>query len=144
MFTPRARVFGLPNSVLGQLFYLALLAGAPLGLLDWPALFMLYLGASLLTVVLAVYLSYSLLFITRVPCVLCFTTHANQHGHLSAADTADAGVAGWAPLPSIRRRSARIRPYSAQRFHTRLAISVRCTAFKPKYRKAAPNPPTTT
>ena len=75
VFTPRARVFGLPNSVLGQLFYLALLAGAPLGLLDWPAPFVLYLGASLVTVALAVYLSYSLLFITRVPCVLCFTTH---------------------------------------------------------------------
>ena len=75
VFTPRARVFGLPNSVLGQLFYVALLAGLPLGLLDQPALFILYLGASLATVALAVYLSYSLLFITRVPCVLCFTTH---------------------------------------------------------------------
>lgn len=75
VFTPRARVFGLPNSVLGQLFYLALLAGAPLGLLGQPALFLLYLGGSLLTVVLAVYLTYSLLFITRVPCVLCFTSH---------------------------------------------------------------------
>ena len=76
VFTPRARVFGLPNSVLGQAFYLALLAGLPLGLLDRPALAALYLGASLLTVGLAVYLSYSLLFITRVPCVLCFTSHA--------------------------------------------------------------------
>ena len=75
VFTPRARVFGLPNSVLGQAFYLALLAGTPLGLLDRPELFVLYLGASLLTVGLAVFLSYSLLFITRVPCVLCFTSH---------------------------------------------------------------------
>ena len=75
VFTPRARVFGLPNSVLGQAFYLALLAGLPLGLLDRPPLAALYLGASLLTVGLAVYLSYSLLFITRVPCVLCFTSH---------------------------------------------------------------------
>ncbi len=75
VFTPRARVFGLPNSVLGQLFYLALLAGLPLGLLDRPALFLLYLGASLATVALAVFLTYSLLFITRVPCVLCFTSH---------------------------------------------------------------------
>ena len=41
----------------------------------WPLLFTLYLGASLLTVALAVYLSYSLLFVTRVPCVLCFTSH---------------------------------------------------------------------
>ena len=75
VFTPRARVFGLPNSVLGQLFYVALLAGLPLGLFDQPALLMLYLGASLATVALAVFLTYSLLFITRVPCVLCFTTH---------------------------------------------------------------------
>ena len=75
VFTPRARVLGLPNSVLGQAFYLALLVGTPLGLLDRPALFALYLGASLLTVGLAVFLSYSLLFITRVPCVLCFTSH---------------------------------------------------------------------
>ena len=75
VFTPRARVFGLPNSVLGQAFYLALLAGTPLGLLDRPAPFALYLGASLLTVGLAVFLTYSLLFITRVPCVLCFTSH---------------------------------------------------------------------
>lgn len=75
VFTPRARVFGLPNSVLGQAFYLALLVGTPLGLLDGPQLFRFYLGASLLTVALAVYLSYSLLFITRVPCVLCFTSH---------------------------------------------------------------------
>lgn len=75
VFTPRARVFGLPNSVLGQAFYLALLVGLPLGLLDWPTLSLLYLAASLVTVALAAYLSYSLLFITRVPCVLCFTSH---------------------------------------------------------------------
>ena len=76
VFTPRARVFGLPNSVLGQVFYLALLVGIPLGWPGQPPLSLLYLGASLLTVALAVYLSYSLLFITRVPCVLCFTSHA--------------------------------------------------------------------
>ena len=75
VFTPRARVFGLPNSLLGQIFYAALLIGTPLGLLDQPGLFRLYLAASLVTVGLAVYLSYSLLFITRVPCKLCFTSH---------------------------------------------------------------------
>jgi len=75
VFTPRARVFGVPNSVLGQLFYLALLVGLPLGLLEQQWMFALYFGASLVTVALAVYLTYSLLFITRVPCVLCFTSH---------------------------------------------------------------------
>ena len=50
VFTPRARVFGLPNSLLGQVFYLALVAGVPLGFLEIPMLFRLYLGASLVTV----------------------------------------------------------------------------------------------
>ena len=75
VFTPRARFFGLPNSVLGQIFYLALLAGVPFGVLGSPFLFRLYLGASLLTVGLGLYLSYSLLFVTRVRCLLCFTSH---------------------------------------------------------------------
>ena len=75
VFTPRARVFGVPNSLLGQIYYSALLIGSPLGVLDRPDLFRLYLGASLVTVGLAIYLSYSLLFITRVPCKLCFTSH---------------------------------------------------------------------
>lgn len=76
VFTPRARVFGLPNSVLGQIFYVAILCGLPLGWIDQPMLWRSYLAASLVTVVLGVYLSYSLLFITRVPCKLCFTSHA--------------------------------------------------------------------
>ena len=76
VFTPRARVFGLPNSVLGQIFYVAILFGLPLGLIGQPMLWRVYLAASLVTVVLGVYLSYSLLFITRVPCKLCFTSHA--------------------------------------------------------------------
>ena len=75
VFTPRARVFGLPNSLLGQVFYLALVAGVPLGFLETPMLFRLYLGASLVTVGLGLYLSYSLLFIARVRCQLCFTSH---------------------------------------------------------------------
>ena len=75
VFTPRARVFGLPNSLLGQVFYVALFVGVPLGFLENPMLFRLYLGASLVTVGLGLYLSYSLLFITRVRCPLCFTSH---------------------------------------------------------------------
>ena len=34
------------------------------------------LGASGVTVLLGLYLTYSLLFVTRVNCVLCFTSHA--------------------------------------------------------------------
>ena len=75
VFTPGARVLGLPNSVLGQVFYAALLVGAPLGLLDQPLLLALYRAGSLATVALAVYLSYALLFVMRVPCPLCFASH---------------------------------------------------------------------
>ena len=75
VFTPRARVFGLPNSLLGQLFYLALLLGTPLGALETPIFYRLYLVASLVTVGLGLYLSHSLLFVTRVRCPLCFTSH---------------------------------------------------------------------
>ncbi len=74
VFTPQARVFGVPNSVLGQLFYVALLLGAWRGWLDGP-FGDAYLVVSGVTVLLAVYLSYSLLFVIRVRCALCFASH---------------------------------------------------------------------
>ena len=46
VFTPSARVFGPPNSLLGQVFYAALLAGAAAGWLTDPRLWPLYLAAS--------------------------------------------------------------------------------------------------
>ena len=75
VFTPQARVFGLPNSVLGQVYYLVLLVGVGSGWIEGAVLYAL-LAASTLTVGLALYLSYSLLFVLRVPCRLCFTSHS--------------------------------------------------------------------
>ena len=75
VFTPSARVFGPPNSLLGQVFYAALLAGAVSGSLTHPRLWPLYLGASLVSAGLGVYLSHALLFVVRVPCPLCFASH---------------------------------------------------------------------
>lgn len=75
VFTPSARVFGPPNSLLGQVFYAALLAGAAFERLADPHWWWLYLGASLVTVGLGVYLSHALLFVLRVPCPLCFVSH---------------------------------------------------------------------
>ena len=76
VFTPRARVFGVPNSLLGQIYYAGLITGLLNGFL-WKSPFVwIVLAASLLTVALGVYLTYSLLFLTRVPCKLCFTSHA--------------------------------------------------------------------
>ena len=76
VFTPQARVFFVPNSVLGQLFYLAVMLGAVLGWLNGPEpLPAVYVVASALTVSLGIYLSYALLFVNRVACPLCFTSH---------------------------------------------------------------------
>ena len=76
VFTPQARLLGPPNSLLGQGYYAAILVGAPLGALSHQPWLMLYLGASLITVGLGIVLTYTLLFVTRVPCRLCFTSHA--------------------------------------------------------------------
>ena len=74
VFTRQARVFGVPNSLLGQVYYLTLLVTSTSGWLDGVLLQGL-LVASAVTVALAVYLSYSLLFVLGVPCRLCFTSH---------------------------------------------------------------------
>src|SRR5262245_49926013 len=76
IFTPRARVFGIPNSVLGQLYYLCLLAGLASGLLWREPFLTAAIAASAATVLLGIYLTHSLLFRTRIPCRLCFTGHA--------------------------------------------------------------------
>ena len=70
--TPRAKLFGVPNSVFGIILYPYLILfflGVPLPW--WVA----FVGTGL-AVVRSIYLAYSLLFITRIPCPLCFTTHA--------------------------------------------------------------------
>ncbi len=67
--TPRAKLFGLPNSLFGVGLYLYLI----LDLFFFPpeiALFLL-----LAATVRSIYLAYSLLFVTQIPCPLCFTTH---------------------------------------------------------------------
>ncbi len=76
IFTPRARLFRIPNSLLGQIFYIALLAGSWSGSLFAQPLYYFYLSVSLFTVLLGLFLTYSLLFWTRVRCVLCLTSHA--------------------------------------------------------------------
>jgi uncharacterized membrane protein len=73
--TPRARLFGrIPNALFGAAFYPALaiaiwFAGSRLTL---ALVLVPVLAAALTSVVLA----YSLLFVTRMPCVFCWTSHA--------------------------------------------------------------------
>ena len=68
--TPRAKLFGVPNAVFGIAVYLYVI----LNILFFPA----WPGFLILSLALlrSIYLAYSLLFVTKIPCPLCFTTHA--------------------------------------------------------------------
>ena len=73
--TPRARLFGgVPNALIGIWYY------PLLGLAVWPATdrsgLAVLLVASLMAAGVSTVLAYSLLFVTRMPCVYCWTSHA--------------------------------------------------------------------
>ena len=70
---PDARIFGVPNSLIGVLFYILVMASAAAGMGN--ALWLVALIASWIAVGLGVYLVHSLLFKLRIPCVLCYTAH---------------------------------------------------------------------
>jgi len=70
--TPRARLFGgVPNAAIGALYYPLLAAGVWMGLAVLPLL-----AAALAAALTSAALAYSLLFVTRMPCVYCWTSHA--------------------------------------------------------------------
>ena len=75
LFTPSAQVFGLPNSLLGQIYYTGLLVAITLDAFDDLRVWQFFVAASVVTIGLALYLSYALLVMLRVPCPLCFTSH---------------------------------------------------------------------
>jgi uncharacterized membrane protein len=68
--TPRAKMFGIPNSAFGIVLYTYLL-------IDIFFLFPPAIALVGLTLALArsIYLAYSLIYVTKIPCPLCFTTH---------------------------------------------------------------------
>jgi len=71
--TPEARVFGVPNFVLGLLFYGALvivILGDSGGFL-----FDIVVATALFTVILAGYLVYALRVRLKIDCILCYTAH---------------------------------------------------------------------
>jgi len=71
--TPRAKIFGIPNSVFGIALYLYLIASLFLGPPPQVALALLALALAR-----SIFLAYSLLFITKIPCPLCFTGHGTN------------------------------------------------------------------
>ena len=75
VFTSQARLFAVPNSLLGQAYYLSLVIGLLQGAaLKGPWVYG-YLAVASATVGLAAYLSYSLVYVLRVRCTLCFASH---------------------------------------------------------------------
>ncbi|MBI3789195.1 MAG: vitamin K epoxide reductase family protein [Ignavibacteriales bacterium] len=75
LYTGDAHIFKVPNFYLGILFYIFMLIVA----LDETLFKALYIGvvaATGFTVVVGIYLMYSLLFKIRVNCLLCFISHA--------------------------------------------------------------------
>lgn len=71
--TPRAHLFGVPNSLLGALYYPAVAAAVWVlhGRLPAMILLLAVLGAA----ASSAYLAYSLLYITRRECPYCWTSH---------------------------------------------------------------------
>src|SRR3990167_4818212 len=68
--TPRAKFFGIPNSVFGIGVYSYLILDAVSGFEPLAGTILLFLSAAR-----SIYLAYSLVFVTRIPCPLCFTSH---------------------------------------------------------------------
>jgi len=73
--TPYARVFGVPNSLLGIIYYVLLIfwiiSGSSVAALRWALI-----GASVGAVVLGFYLIYSLRRKLYTDCPLCYAAHA--------------------------------------------------------------------
>lgn len=67
--TPRAKIFGIPNSALGIALYSYLILN---GFFFPPVTGLVLISLALLR---SLYLAYSLIFITKIPCPLCFTSH---------------------------------------------------------------------
>ncbi len=73
--TARARALGgTPNAAIGLAYYGCLAAAT--FLFAWPPAWWAALAASLGAAAFSAYLAYSLLFVTRMPCVYCWTSHA--------------------------------------------------------------------
>ena len=84
--TPYARVFGMPNFLLGILYYAGLIIWLVLRNATWHrnhwmsylfALTSLWiLAASVVSVPVGIYLIYALRWKLRISCLLCYTVHA--------------------------------------------------------------------
>lgn len=72
--TPRAHLLGVPNSLVGSLYYPA--AGIAVWFVRGAAGELALLAAMAAAAATSLYLAYSLLFVTRRACPFCWTSHA--------------------------------------------------------------------
>ena len=72
--TKYARVFGVPNSLLGVLYYLIVILLLSVGGTGGP-IATATIAVAWFTVALGLFLAYSLFFIIKIPCPLCLTGH---------------------------------------------------------------------
>ena len=68
--TPRAKIFGIPNSAFGIFVYSYLMLTSYF-ISPVPGLVLLAFAFGR-----SIYLAYSLIFVTKIPCKLCFASHA--------------------------------------------------------------------
>ena len=73
--SPRARVTRVPNAFIGLVYYSLLLALTPFLSGAHPLAVHAAFIAGAMAAIASVYLAYSLLFVTRMPCVYCWTGH---------------------------------------------------------------------
>jgi uncharacterized membrane protein len=71
--TPRAHLYGVPNSLLGAIYYVAL--AIAIWSVHARTALLVVLAAALFAAVTSVVLAYSLLFVTRRECPYCWTAH---------------------------------------------------------------------
>jgi uncharacterized membrane protein len=73
--TPRARLFaGIPNALLGAVYYPAL--AVAVWIVPGPPVAFAVLAAVTAAALTSAVLAYSLLFVTKMPCPYCWTSHA--------------------------------------------------------------------
>lgn len=89
--TPRAHLFGVPNSLLGALYYAAL--AVTVWFAQRPVEQIALIAAAFAAAAASAYLAYSLLFITRRDCPYCWTSHVVNWSLFL--------LCGWLFLPGI-------------------------------------------
>ena len=89
--TPREHLFGVPNSLLGSLYYPAL--ATAVWFVHGAVAAAVLLAAALLAAAMSAVLAYSLLFVTRRPCPYCWTSHAVNWTLLA--------LSAWLFLPNV-------------------------------------------